>query len=80
MCTPLMAQRCLLHHTALATGFCLFPVLMLSTSSRQAHLGGMRQADCTWHSKDNSKDVLDVSEYAYAPALHLRGNALSNSC
>lgn len=28
MCTPLMAQRCLLHHAASATGFCLFLALL----------------------------------------------------
>lgn len=68
MCTPLMAQRCLLHHVALATGFCLFPALKLSTGCLRAHRGGMRQADCTWHSKDNSGEVFDVLEYAY---MHL---------
>lgn len=36
MCTPLMAQRCLLHHTALATGFCLFPALSRSTTGLPA--------------------------------------------
>lgn len=80
MCTPLMAQRCLLHHTALATGFCLFPALKRSTGCLRARKGGMRQADCTWHSKDNRRDVFDVWEHAHAPALHLRGNTLSKSC
>lgn len=60
MCTPLMAQRCLLHHTALATGFCLFPALKCTTGCLRAHRGGTRRADCTWHSEDNSQDVFDV--------------------
>lgn len=45
----------------------------------RAHRGGMRRADCTWHSKDNSRDVFGVLVYACAPALDLRGNTLGNS-
>ncbi len=48
---------------------CSLAALRRSTGCLRAHRGRMRRADCTWHSKDNSRDV-----YACAPALHFRGN------
>lgn len=63
MCTPLMAQRWLLHHTALATGSRLFLAPKRSRGRPRARRGGMRWADCTRRSRENSGDVLDVLAY-----------------
>lgn len=79
MCTPLMAQRCLLHHAALATGFACSlcrsaPVVCELTREEWDELIALGVA------KDNGGDVFDVLVHAYAPALHLRGHTLITGC
>lgn len=68
MCTPLMAQRCLLHHAALATGFCLFPGLTCCPYCLGARTGGMKKADCAWHEKIIAEMSLMCQGVWYAPA------------
>lgn len=79
MCTPLMAQRCLLHHAALATGFACSlrwsaPVVCELTGEEWDELIALGVA------KDNGGDVFNVLVHAYAPALHLGGRTLITGC
>lgn len=80
MCTPLMAQRWLLHHAALATGFACSPCWSAAPAARELTGEEWDELIALGIAKDNGGDVFNALVRAYAPALHLRGNTLISGC
>lgn len=80
MCTPLMAQRWLLHHAALATGFACSPRWSAAPAACELTGEEWDELIALGIAKDNGGDVFNVLVHAYAPALHLRGNTLISGC
>lgn len=71
MCTPLMAQRCLLHQAALAEGSGSYSRADVQHRLPAGSQGDERDEQIVLgikKKKDNSRNMFDVLQFAYAGA------------